>query len=287
MKLRFFSDIHLERDVQLVKRATVDDLWRPSVLVSDPETVLVLAGDIWNGIRPLMYAGRSWMNELSERFKAVVIVFGNHDFWGENLNQLHNKWRRRVQDAGWSNVYVLESSEGLEFASVLIDGVRFVGSTLWTNMGRGDSRVLQKFDFETGYDGRPLWNDRNYIRAAGYSHFAAKHWLAMHCKSVKGIEAAVRGGGEPVVLVTHHAPCMNSAASRLESESLAGHLYASDLSEFIWGMPQIKHVIHGHTHDKLDYMMGDVRIMCNPRGYAPSHLVDGFEADGVLELELV
>jgi len=31
--------------------------------------------------------------------------------------------------------------------------------------------------------------------------------------------------------------------------------------------PQIKLWIHGHTHESFDYMVGDTRIVCNPRGY--------------------
>ena len=43
--------------------------------------------------------------------------------------------------------------------------------------------------------------------------------------------------------------------------------YSSDLSEFILDNPEIKVAVHGHTHDRFNYLVGDTRILCNPRGY--------------------
>ena len=43
--------------------------------------------------------------------------------------------------------------------------------------------------------------------------------------------------------------------------------YSSDLDSFIINHPQIKLWTHGHTHDVFDYVIGETRIVCNPRGY--------------------
>jgi hypothetical protein len=43
--------------------------------------------------------------------------------------------------------------------------------------------------------------------------------------------------------------------------------YASNLSEFILDHPRIKAWTHGHMHQQFDYMVGDTRVVCNPRGY--------------------
>jgi hypothetical protein len=43
--------------------------------------------------------------------------------------------------------------------------------------------------------------------------------------------------------------------------------YSSDLSQFILDNPQIKLWTHGHTHETFDYVIGETRIFCNPRGY--------------------
>jgi hypothetical protein len=43
--------------------------------------------------------------------------------------------------------------------------------------------------------------------------------------------------------------------------------YYSDLSELILDNPQIKTWVHGHMHNQSDYMIGDTRVVTNPRGY--------------------
>lgn len=277
MKFRFFSDIHLEKDVGLKKRVSVEEIWTPSFEEDDRNTVLILPGDIWNGTRPLLYASKSWLAALSLRFKAVVLVLGNHDYWGDNLHTLPKKWRIEIKKQNLQNVHLLELVDGVEHGSVVIDGVRIVGGTLWTDMHRHDPMVSTKFDFETGFDGRPLFNDKNFITATvGYRRFAAKHWLEQHVTTRRNLREALLVGDEPVLLVTHHAPCMLS--STIENRDvLSSYLYASDLSDLILDHPRIKQALHGHTHRSHDYMMGDVRVRCNPRGYAPEGLVSTFD----------
>ena len=43
--------------------------------------------------------------------------------------------------------------------------------------------------------------------------------------------------------------------------------FHSDLSSFIMDRPQIKLWTHGHMHNVSDYMIGEIRVVCNPRGY--------------------
>lgn len=283
MQYRFFSDVHLEHDAARVKRPRVADVWTPAEHPDDASTVLILAGDIWNATRPLMFAGESWLALLSARFKAVVCVLGNHDYWGASVDTLTSKWRKKLKELQLTNVTVLEIADGVEHGTLVIDGVRILGGTLWTNMDRTAPSVVTKFDCEKGFDGRALWNDQNFIRAGHYSKFTASHWLRRHRASMQNLRAAVLVGEEPILLLTHHAPCMVSAALR-ESDPLSRFLYASDLSDFILDHPRIQTAIHGHVHAAQSYLMGDVRIQCNPRGYAPTALVADFDGQGFGEL---
>lgn len=277
MRYRFVSDIHLERDIDRKKNATIDDLWRPVPHADDHKTVLILAGDIWNGVRPLKFANRSWIKELAGQFAAVIAVLGNHDYWTENLHTLSEKWRTNISQQGLKNVHLLELADGVEHGSIVIDGVRILGATLWTDMHNHDPMVSSKFDLELGFDGKPLFNDRNYIRVTGgYRPFNARHWLDRHILTRRNLLAALQIGTEPVLLITHHAPCMISAPPQ-GSDVLSTYLYGSDLSNLILDHPRIKTAIHGHTHVYYDYMMGDVRVRCNPRGYAPGSIVREFD----------
>ena len=52
-----------------------------------------------------------------------------------------------------------------------------------------------------------------------------------------------------------------------EGDFVVGGAYSSDLDDFILQHPQIQVWVHGHTHDKFDYMIGSTRIVSNARGY--------------------
>jgi hypothetical protein len=69
------------------------------------------------------------------------------------------------------------------------------------------------------------------------------------------------------VVVGHHSPSKLSTKPMYENDTLMNGGYSSDLSEFILDRPQIKLWTHGHTHHEFDYMVGNTRIVCNPRGY--------------------
>ena len=62
--------------------------------------------------------------------------------------------------------------------------------------------------------------------------------------------------------------------------------YHSDLSEFILDHPQIKLWTHGHTHHPFDYVIGETRIVCNPRGYENGSYSEdtGWDPEKVIEV---
>jgi hypothetical protein len=35
--------------------------------------------------------------------------------------------------------------------------------------------------------------------------------------------------------------------------------------------------IHGHTHDSFDYMVGETRVICHPKGYPKENNYDGYK----------
>ena len=199
MKIRYCSDLHLEFDKHI---------WAVPVQPDDHATVLVLAGDIWNGTRPVSYSGGSWLGELSKRFYHVVLVLGNHDYYRENVDRLPTKFRALIEEQGLSNVHLLEISEGIELGKVLIDGIAFVGGTLWTSMGNGNPTVSTDFDILRSGD-RYTWNDRNHIRSGTqYHRFSSSDWIRIHQKSINNLCSVLEETCSPTVLVSHHAPFM-------------------------------------------------------------------------------
>jgi hypothetical protein len=69
------------------------------------------------------------------------------------------------------------------------------------------------------------------------------------------------------VVVGHHSPSFLSAHAMYKDDTLMNGAYHSSLEEFIMDRPQIKLWTHGHTHYAFDYVIGETRVVCNPRGY--------------------
>ena len=58
----------------------------------------------------------------------------------------------------------------------------------------------------------------------------------------------------------------------------------NDLSDFILDNPNISFWNHGHTHFPFDYMIGETRVLCNPRGYLPYEADNGFDVNFTFEV---
>lgn len=259
MKLALASDLHLEfGDIKLTNDEGAD--------------VLILSGDIMiaqdlhdhpEPINPVVNLGRrqesaqrfrDFLKRCSESFPHTIYVAGNHEFY-------HGKFHASLDDlynecSKFSNVYFMEND------LKVIDGVNFIGCTLWTDMNKFDPLTLNAV--------ASMMNDYRIIRedSKGYTKLRPAHTAARHRHSMEYIRNIVGGRHEEkFVVVGHMAPSFQSVHEKYKDDKVMNGAYASDLSEFILDNPQIKVWTHGHTHHNFDYMIGSTRIVCNPRGY--------------------
>ncbi|MDR7379256.1 Icc-related predicted phosphoesterase [Rhodoferax ferrireducens] len=68
----------------------------------------------------------------------------------------------------------------------------------------------------------------------------------------------------PTVVVTHHAPHPLSIATRYADDWVTTG-FVNALPDAFFEVPKLW--IHGHTHSRFDYQVGNCRVVCNPRGY--------------------
>ena len=69
------------------------------------------------------------------------------------------------------------------------------------------------------------------------------------------------------VIVSHHAPSYLSVSARYKGDAY-NPCFATELYEDIINMKKPPKLwIHGHMHNRSDYMIGDTRVICHPRGY--------------------
>ncbi|MBU1335727.1 MAG: metallophosphoesterase [Alphaproteobacteria bacterium] len=238
MKIWVLSDLHNE-----VGRYKLSEI---------PEAdVCIAAGDIDRGARESV----DWLAAHVRPSMPVVAVLGNHEFYGHTIE-------REISEAGYwgrqRDVQMLDDSV------TVIDGVRFIGATLWTS-------------FDLYSDGQEHHRDR-YMKAArtgmnDYRMIATKDGRftpemsrELHLASVAFLDEAlaVPFAGDTVV-VSHHCPSIRSVHEVHEGDPVTP-AFSSDL-DWLIEKHQPALWVHGHTHSSFDYEIGATRVVCNPRGY--------------------
>lgn len=251
--IRPHSDMHLNCHAKAGVK-----LWEPaSDPTKDRKTALILAGDIWEGTRCLMHAEESWMAKLAERYRYVICVLGNHDYWGENLTKFPTKFKNMLKDLHLNNVYLLDNE------TINLEGVRFVGGTMWTDFNNLDPFTLWR--------AKDYMNDYRYIRVGdNYRKLLSDDIVREHRKARFEIfnNAKKDENTRKIVCVTHHSPSFQSMGEQFKHVGDANGYYHSELGNEIVDT-EIDYWIHGHTHNPTDYMIGNTRIINNATGYYP------------------
>ena len=275
MKIKVVSDLHLEfSDINIKNDEGCDvlilsgDIMVAVDMHDHPEPAntadqAAIANSTGLGSRQIKAQRfRDFLKRCSFQFPYVIYVAGNHEFyngkWSQSLTTLSDEC------AKFPNVYFLEAG------CKKINDVTFIGGTLWTDMNRGDPLTLHAV--------RDMMNDFSVIKKdlEGYTNLKPADTVVRHRHMLGYIKQIVaERPDEKFVVVGHHAPSKISTHEQYANEHIMNGAYSSDLSEFILDRPQIKLWTHGHTHHPFDYVIGETRIVCNPRGYES----DGYSED--------
>lgn len=291
MKIGIASDIHLEFGPLELKN-------------TDGVDVLVLSGDICTA-KDLDYSGamygdlpnseragrmHDFFRQVSKEFKHVVYVMGNHEHYNFDFKYTASKIKNELTH--YENVYLLDREVKV------IDDITFVGGTMWTDMNKRDpltlhhmSRMMNDFRCVTNsnrkvYRTVPLYeyDENGNLKKDEHGRMIEigtkkKEYDAMFSpedaadefdKFVQYLQVVTAFLGEDpkkYVVCTHHSPSHKSCHPRYKEDAIMNGGYHSNLEEFIMDRPNIKLWTHGHTHEDFDYMVGETRVVCNPRGY--------------------
>ena len=268
MKIQLLSDLHLEAHPQFQPRP------------APGADVLVLAGDIGSyqagslladadfGLArfsplPRAQGGAGWPT-------PVLFVPGNHEYDNQDFDEAHARLRRCCERLG---------IQWLERETLQLQGVRFVGTTLWS-----DFDALADHDGITDLSRRLKLRDKAFRAAnfylsktGGTRHgepFLAEALREEALASQAWLTAALAQPFEgPTVVVTHFAPSLKSADPRYGLvPGTAGFCNALDAL-----LPQATLWLHGHLHAPSDYQVQGLRadgtpwqcrVVANPLGYA-------------------
>lgn len=208
--------------------------------------------------------------------KPAIQIAGNHEFYDTIMG---NELELMRANAKQHDVHFLDCDE------VVIDRVRFLGCTLWTDFklridyqGFPDEPIRMLSDRGRGMaEALKYTEDYRSIRHQPSGGMVSEVVLRLTPMDTLRIHRCHRSWlrrklAEPfdgrTVVITHHAPHRASLAAKFAEDWASTAFVNEMLSEFferpaLWA--------HGHTHDSFDYSVGNCRVVCNPRGYMNWH----------------
>jgi hypothetical protein len=278
VKIQLLSDLHLE--------SHPDYHARPA----PGAQLLVLAGDIGSYQKGSRLAG----DDVGlERFSPhhhwpvpVLYVPGNHEYDNLDFDATHARLRETCERLGitW-----------LEREVLVIDGVRFVGTTLWTDF---DAMALAPGE-PPGDTVKLLKQRHKAFRAANFylqkaattrhgELMLAEAWRELGLASQQWLANALAQPFDGwTVVVTHFAPCLRSGDPRYGLvPGTAG--FCNSLDHLL---PLADYWLHGHLHCPSDYRVpapqrrsGQCRVLANPLGYAAKGEQEAFRENFVVAI---
>ncbi|MGH7058070.1 MAG: metallophosphoesterase, partial [Acetobacteraceae bacterium] len=218
-----------------------------------------------------------WTGRLAKRLGIPgVLIAGNHEHYdtlgrpgatfGQTLAELHAEAARSSGQIKF-----------LECESIAIAGVRFLGCTLWTDFalyGDAEFAATHAHAWMTDFEVIANRAGHRFTPTDACNEFVAA-WKFLEEELANSFEG-------PTVVVTHHAPSLNSVPPRFRTDLLSA-AYASNVDDLV-ARSSAALWIHGHIHDSCDYTLGKTRVLCNPRGYHGIELNPRFDPRLVVEV---
>lgn len=249
MKIRLLSDLHLEGYPYYYEYAGED--------------IVVLAGDIHT------HGRHSFILDQIPRTVKVLMVAGNHEYYGAVFQSV-NEHLYNLQ-AVYPNFCYMENE------SINIQGIDFFAGTMftdweldsdaWTAKQRAKDGIA---DFswidKIGKDGiERRWNPEDHLQEHLAFRDGLSQWLAKPA--------------EKRVVISHFVPHPEGSDPKFKGSSLNPY-FLCDMTQY---MESVNLWLYGHTHSSKDMMVGNCRLVCNPRGYGDENS-NGWIKDLIVEI---
>jgi predicted phosphodiesterase len=249
--IRVVSDLHLEQYV-----GTRAEVLRNKFIPhdeQDAESVLVLAGDISSKPSQLL----EFLREVEKFFFHVIYIAGNHEFYNHEMKEWSEDLNASLKDGPFDDPENPKTTfETLNVGCKEFENVRIIYGTLWADGGHTLWHQSQV--------GRYLTDFR--IIRIGEQRFTVQDMMGIHKRQKNQIQKFLEQPFDGITIVaTHHVPSYKLCHPRFGDDCNGG--FASNCDAMLHSPNNPSVWIHGHTHDEIDRMVGDTRVICNPSGY--------------------
>ncbi len=234
MKIQYCSDMHLEFETNSKY------LLNNPLIVSGE--VLLLAGDI----TPLFdeQLNNPFFTFISEHFKQVFWVPGNHEFYHKDLGEYRQSYNIQVR----KNINIVHN------ISLKYKGIQFIFTTLWSKI----SEQNEKFIEQRVSDFQVISMNKKPLKVPEFNQ--------LHANSLGFLKEALDYKAEKTVVVTHHLPSMLCNYPP-HNTSLINEAFCVDITETI----ESSHAnfwIYGHSHfNQKPLIIGKTMMLTNQLGY--------------------
>lgn len=234
MRIQYCSDLHLE-----FKENSDYMINNPLSVKGD---ILILAGDIV----PLQDGNLAnpFFNFISDNYKKVFWVPGNHEFYYRDINDFKNSINIQLKH----NIHILHN---IEF---LYDDINFVFSSLWSKISIENERSIEQSvaDFDC------IQKNNKKLRAGDFNK--------LHEESLSFIKQSLQGKKGKTVVVTHHLPSQ-LCNSRLHNDSAINEAFCVDLTDYVEKC-DANFWLYGHSHfNQKPLYIGNTIMLTNQLGY--------------------
>lgn len=214
MKIAYISDLH--NDFLRDSRLPI-----PDIELDEPADVLVLAGNIDVQEHGAIYA----VKQSQHLGIPVIYILGNLEFNEAQDEPFRNKIKTIVRG---TDVHVLDAE------SIIIDGVMFIGATLWSDfMLRGQDNHRRVVNFASGInDYREIWlpDDTSPFFLRALTVDDTLQWHKLERQFIE--DTLVNHPDCTKVVITHHVPSEECLPEHQRSNSISAS-YTSRLDGII------------------------------------------------------
>lgn len=259
MKIALASDLHMEfrRDFP------TDQLRFPR-----DSDVIVLAGDLNVG----KWTVKTVRGIADANPQATILwVAGNHEFYKTNIDQQIESYREIF--ANDARIHFLENDR------VELDGVTFLGSTLWTDFSvLGESTQQEAMDYV-----RNMLPDFSLIEIGEGELYSPEAACERFQQSRAFLERELQATDPArTVVISHFCPGLETHNRSFPVDFVAAYFQANIVPLIETSAPALW--IYGHNHYNEDVTIGTTRAVSNQMGYPGEDCGSSFELTKLIEL---